>query len=180
MSTTRKIDIELSEELIDSFLEKIDRSGGLDSCWPWKSSLGRWDYAIFSRDGKNHRANRVMFWLFHQFDPIGLDVHHTCGRHDCVNPYHLMALTHSENQKEAARNGRLFATRGPERRVKLDEKARFQIRQVVSTYPNDRYLTKRLASEFAVHPSTINRFRNATTWKKDGYHLTKKEGRNET
>jgi len=42
-------------------------------------------------------AHRVSYAIFNGNVPKGFDVHHECGKHNCVNPDHLGLLTRGAN-----------------------------------------------------------------------------------
>lgn len=93
------------------FWSKVDRSGGLDACWPWTKGLGRKGYGQFHDQRKNNRnypvrAHRVAL----QFasgpappdKPFAL---HSCHAPSCCNPRHLRWGTHLENMEDMREQG---------------------------------------------------------------------------
>lgn len=67
-------------------------------CWLW---VGAWitrEYGIFSVRPKTFRVAHV--WNYERYRgpiPSGLELDHLCRVHQCVNPWHLEAVTHLEN-----------------------------------------------------------------------------------
>lgn len=73
-----------------------------DGCWLWTDYVWANGYACFKMNGKSRRAHRVSYELYVGYIPDGLHVDHLCGKRSCVNPYHLEAVTHTENIKRRA------------------------------------------------------------------------------
>jgi hypothetical protein len=74
-------------------------------CWIWNASRcsnGRYgEIRINSRKAMAHRVSWQMQW--DREVPEGLEIDHLCGNTRCVNPAHLEAVTHRENQLRSAR-----------------------------------------------------------------------------
>lgn len=54
-------------------------------------------------DGTKQMAHRVAYQQEHGEIPEGHQVHHTCGRKDCVNPDHLVTLTDADHRAQHLR-----------------------------------------------------------------------------
>lgn len=108
------------EPIPDRYIEKrtarfwayVDRSGGLDACWPWHGSQGRdinWgtplDYGAASWRGSPTGAHRVAWMLANGYEIPGAPaVDHLCEVKWCVNGYnHLEVVTFSENTRRQKR-----------------------------------------------------------------------------
>lgn len=97
----------ITKPIEERFVEKVDKSGGIDACWIW---LGATDgrYGMIWFNGRNVRATRISWELFHGKPfPDGMDACHTCDNPRCVNPLHIWPGTPSENALDAVRKGRL-------------------------------------------------------------------------
>lgn len=78
-------------------LDKIDFFG-TDDCWLWSSALDNGGYPIvWIGDGVSRRAHRVVYELFVEPIPEGLQLDHLCSVRNCVNPDHLEPVTGAEN-----------------------------------------------------------------------------------
>lgn len=82
-----------------AFWSKVD-CGTDDECWQWlgvKSQLG---YGVVRIKNSNYMAHRVGYELECGEIPIGYDIHHKCENPSCINPYHLIAITHQEHMNK--------------------------------------------------------------------------------
>ena len=102
--------------IADRLSAKIDRSRGIEACWPFQGSLQQhngygqiWD--ISPKTGKpSMRSAHVVAWeLYHQMRvPAGLHVLHAQGCcQSCCNPRHLRLGTRHENMADARDEMRL-------------------------------------------------------------------------
>jgi hypothetical protein len=66
-------------------------------CWVWTGATEHNGYARFWLDGKMRYAHRVAYEWFRGPIPAGLDLDHLCRVRNCVNPYHLEAVTRQVN-----------------------------------------------------------------------------------
>ncbi len=88
-------------ERIMRHVDKTDPSG----CWLWTGhKLGGYGYITEGGQRSQSRlvpAHRVLWESVNGPMPAGLESGHRCpagARKDCVNPAHIEAITHSENQ----------------------------------------------------------------------------------
>ena len=97
----------------ERFWPKVDKDGPisplrpeLGPCWIWLAGR-RGEYGGFAyADDKNGYAHRYAYLLLRGEIPPKHDLDHLCRNVQCVNPYHLEAVTHKENMQRGAR-GRL-------------------------------------------------------------------------
>lgn len=71
---------------------------GPDDCW-LRSGADPERHANFWLDGKNILAHRYSYELANGPIPDGVKVDHRCHSPSCVNPRHLRAATHKQNQE---------------------------------------------------------------------------------
>lgn len=92
----------------ERFWAKVDRSRGPNACWVWMGSLATNGYGQFRVDGRLVRVHRFAYELLVGPIPEGAELDHDCHTRDrdcigrcehrrCVNPLHLIPMTHREN-----------------------------------------------------------------------------------
>ena len=60
-----------------------------DGCHGWSGGSYPKGYSLFTIDGRNYRAHRVIYvWTYGE---PNCDLHHVCGNRWCVNPEHIEA-----------------------------------------------------------------------------------------
>jgi hypothetical protein len=151
--------------IAERFWAKVQKT---DTCWLWtgvRVGKGRNSYGrLFVRKEGKHVirvvASRFAWELFNGPVPDGLCVLHQCDVPACVNPSHLFLGTISDNNKDAARKGRLKDKRWvlPPIVAKLKEQDVHEIRKAVGI----PFCV--LARAFMVDRSTISRVRSHATW----------------
>jgi hypothetical protein len=107
----------LSLGQISAVMQRVDRTGGPDACWPWHGQLAMNGYGTFAvvKDGRTYqfKAHRLVWALINgEQPPLDLDLDHTCRMKHCCNPRHLEAVTHSENVRRGMQ-ARKDAAPGP-------------------------------------------------------------------
>lgn len=79
----------------------------MKGCLEWKGNRDKDGYGLLKVDGKNVRAHRRAYELWHNRTlEQGEVVMHTCDNPPCFNPLHLVAGTHTENMRDMDDKGR--------------------------------------------------------------------------
>lgn len=69
-----------------------------EGCWIWEGTKTKLGYGQFRLNGVLTSPHRVMYMLAYGSIPHGAEIDHLCRVRNCVNPDHLRAVSHSENQ----------------------------------------------------------------------------------
>ena len=164
----------LDTRAVARFWSKVDRSGGPETCWPWRASGNGRGYGHFSigrTPGTMAYAHRVAWVLSYGPIPEGLEVCHNCPGGDnprCVNPAHLWLGTHLENVRDMCRKGRRRPPAVPlgeaHHAAKLTEQAVREIHFRAAAGESQRSLARR----FALSRPTIHGVIVGTAWRHVG------------
>jgi len=99
-------------KLEDRFWAKVDKIG---PCWLWTGATQKSGYGGINIAGRRHLVHRVAYEFVIGPIPDGLEIDHTCGTRNCVNPEHLEVVSHAENMRRGywttkthCRNGHEF------------------------------------------------------------------------
>lgn len=95
------------EQVEAAFWAKVDKRGPAE-CWVWTGAQAgsRVAYGVFTDRGRRIGAHR---WSHEQYVgpiPDGYEVEHRCHNGLCVNPAHLRAVTHADNERAKTAAGR--------------------------------------------------------------------------
>lgn len=66
-------------------------------CWLWLGALDKSGYGVAYYEGRAQRAHRAVYSERVGPIPKGLELDHLCKVRRCVNPLHLLPVTHAEN-----------------------------------------------------------------------------------
>lgn len=83
------------KDKIEFYVIRIPES----TCWYWTGSLKNNGYGAICIDGKSRRAHHASYREYVGEIPSGMELHHICTERSCVNPDHLVALTHKDHGK---------------------------------------------------------------------------------
>lgn len=97
---------------IKRFWSKVEFKEG---CWPWRGAIfsktkGRGQFKV---NKKTVKAHRYAYALIKGPIPDGLTIDHLCRNPNCVNPWHLEAVTQKVNASRVIRQ--THCKRGHER-----------------------------------------------------------------
>jgi hypothetical protein len=100
------------EKRFDAKWEEEPSSG----CWIWTASITRTGYGMMRDGAKNKLAHRIAYELHRGHSvPEGLQLDHLCRKRNCINPYHLEAVTQSVNLLRSPELGK--GTNGNEKKT---------------------------------------------------------------
>lgn len=118
-------------------------------CWLWTGAITQWGYAQISIGRKTAFAHRCSYEAFNGMIPRGLLACHTCDNRVCVNPDHLYAGTHKDNNGDAVRRFRRAST---------------FTRPDILNIREDARPTAIIAKEYGVSKTTISNIKTRETW----------------
>ena len=105
MPATNEIeDMKINREIIQRLLSKSKWENG---CLVWYGAKDTDGYGFISINNKLKRVHRVVWEMFDDEIPEGIQVLHTCDNPPCIYLSHLFLGTQSDNLKDAVNKGRL-------------------------------------------------------------------------
>lgn len=138
------------------FWSKVDIKGE-DDCWNWKAAILNTGYGQIRINNRGVLAHRVAYQLFYGNFSDELLMCHKCDNRACCNPKHLFLGTIQDNNRDMLEKGR--NAKGIKMGSnKLSEK---EIKEIRNS-PNSQ---TRLAIEYGVNQSTIQRIKSFIYWK---------------
>jgi hypothetical protein len=149
---------------IKRFWIHVDRSCGLDACWPWTGFLGENGYGVIGFNGKAYKAHRVSYFIEHGRIDNDRFVLHRCDVRSCVNPAHLFLGTPKDNSQDAVRKGRNTRLYGEDNgKAKLTRAEVFTIRRICK---RGGVYQKTVAKQFGISEATVSYIVNGGRWQK--------------
>lgn len=93
------------KSLAQRFWEKVDRTGGIEACWPWLGYVNPNGYGYFRVGPRVVRAHRVALALAGIPLAEGEEALHECDNRVCCNPFcpekHLKPGSHGDNIRDS-------------------------------------------------------------------------------
>lgn len=118
---------------------------GDDGCWNWTACRDRQGYGGTSVAGRRWLAHRLVYTLMIGEIPPGLEVDHLCFVRHCVNPAHLEAVTHAENDRRRSEHQTVCRRAGHSlvdpSNVRLDSRGQRNCRKCNAAQQRTRYAT---------------------------------------
>lgn len=142
------------------FLGKA-KVGSPDECWPWMGSFWTKGYGRIGKSG----AHRLSFRLFVGDIPSGYYVCHHCDNRACVNPSHLFAGTPKDNVQDMIAKGRKVTSVICGELNKSSKLTAVQVAEIRLRYAESQTPYSKLASEFCVSKSTIEKIVRFKKWR---------------
>lgn len=97
--------LELLPAAKDRIMSRILIPKNKDDCWEWLGFHTKFGYSRINLGFNiNPDVHRIMYELVKGKVPKGLELDHLCRNKGCINPDHLEAVTHVENQKRGKVN----------------------------------------------------------------------------
>jgi hypothetical protein len=149
---------------IARFWSKIDRSGGLDACWPWVA--GRFDsgYGQFWMGHKNIGAHRFAFYLEHGHFPEPFTLH-SCDNPPCCNARHLSEGDVVQNAHDMVERGRAARHGFPGESNLRALVTENQVREIRALYAAGGITLKEIGHRFGIAEPTAGGIVNRRTWR---------------
>jgi hypothetical protein len=143
----------------DKFWERIEKLANESGCWLWTGNLDSYGYGRFGKRKAIHKAHRISYVMHKGEIPTGMCVLHHCDTPSCVNPDHLYAGTHTDNNKDKVQRNR--QAKGEKMgAAKLTPALVRDIRVIAKVFP-DRFIAKHLG----IGRTTITHIIKGVTWR---------------
>jgi hypothetical protein len=149
--------MELSNKTKRKFSEYVLRK----ECWLWlgeKDSRGNgWFYL---RELQIRvLSNRFLYERKYGAIPDGLELHHLCGRRNCIRPSHQRLVTHSESCRFSAAAGSFRGERNGRTNKKKED-----IVAIILLHKHLNVPIKTIAGGTGISQRTVNSYKNRETW----------------
>lgn len=151
------------------FLDRLDRTGGPDACWPFVGARSNKGYGRLSFQGKVQTASRVAYMLLVGPIPDGLWVLHHCDNPPCCNPgpKHLFTGTGFDNMRDAAAKARL-AQQQPDRTLRGERVGTARLTEpvvlAIRAMRADGATQAAISTRFGVPPTTVGMIVRRDSW----------------
>ena len=153
--------LQLSPSDLARFESKFEKTEG---CWLWTGSTNRDGYGTLWLNGEKYLAHRLSYRIYKGAIPEGLIISHTpiiCHNPACVNPAHLTAKTHKENEADKILDG---TTNRGERcgTSKLTEEDVCEIKKLLA---EGDLIQREIGELYGVGRVIISQIKSQTRWK---------------
>lgn len=176
----------LSDQDVERFWSKVDRSGGPGACWPWIGGAMMHGYGRIRINGETYSSNIVALTIKLGAVPEGMCALHNCPGADnraCCNPSHLYAGTKADNVRDMIAKGAArmnihprgenhWTKRRPELTGKLPRgerqhcaKINDDIARSIRDRVNRGESQKSVAQSLGLSPTLVNRVVLGKTWR---------------
>lgn len=157
MARIRTAPIQVTDELIELFEDRVDRSG---TCHIWTGARDKDGYGFMKHKKKQRRAHRIAFTIENGPIPEGQLVLHKCDNPPCVNPEHLFLGLVQDNSDDMVNKNRQARGEG-HGRSKLTED---EVREIRDRYIYRKVTLHQLAEEYGVYYTVIHKVVTREIW----------------
>lgn len=130
------------------------------TCWLWKGKVANNGYGQFQFRKKWYLVHRFFYETFYgQIDKDKV-CRHKCDIRNCINPAHIEIGTQKQNMQDMVNRGRaLIGEKGVNAKLTWA-----QVKEIRSKFVTRKYGCAKLALEYGVYKSTIEKIIYRKTW----------------
>lgn len=92
---------------IERFWKSVDKSAGLDACWPWGELRDKHGYGRRYFRGRQRFSHRIAYELHYGTIDDSMGVLHKCDNPPCCNPFHLFQGDQLANMSDCKSKNRV-------------------------------------------------------------------------
>ena len=155
--------MELSEKQIAYFWERVDMSGGPDTCWDWTACCFKSGYGAVTYNYKNWGTHNLALTLTEGPPPPDKTFAlHSCKQNrKCCNPDHLRWGDVADNSSDSVKDG----TNIKGETCNLSKLTKDKVLKIREKWATGKYLQKELGEEFGVDQQNISCIIHRKSWK---------------
>ncbi len=140
---------------------RVDKSAGVDACWPWSGSKTSQGYGQITIAGSVFKCHRVVLQLTQPTDDMTKYACHTCDNPSCCNPKHLYWGSAKQNVADRETRSNVRRAYGVRHhKAKLDPEKIRSIRKLAGSMSQ-----RALAAKFGVAQGVIWNIIHRRFWK---------------